>query len=766
MMKRIFFSLIFLLLCGAPAWATQITVSSFQPSYEWRYGGTTATIRVYVSTSFVSSEGVSVLASPVGGSNFYKTINCTISGTTLTVGTFTLYSTTDATPTTARYTLIFFDNKGTKRDVLWSNYQVPVSLGTTISNSQLEIYNRTAPAPPRPGFPTTDQVQQLINAVPPTVKATDAIYGISTLSVPAASSTAPKVIGLNDPRVGRVFNIAGYPYNAVCDGSTADTAAIAAANTAALLLGGAVYVPPSANGCKVGTTTISAPLVSDGGTLLGTNGLTTTITGAIIAPPIQIFRNFTGSGGVVSFAGNHYLNSVSPVWWGASGAGVADAAPAINASIVAMPATGGVVELPTGVYGILSTILVGPNVVFLGQGYQGTEIRALSGFTAAAAMIRNTSIDGTQQQVAVAGFWVNGNSHAAIGVMIEGVGQVSWVKDLTINSCTNVGLLFDGGPPASSAGYFGQNIAVNGSGHQNIVIEGPIQSVWLSGITSQGQGTGDASILVSATNGIEGRQSIQLLGVHMEMFGANSVGIDINNFNNVKVDGVNYIGATPATGDLVKIRGASTNVTIQGIRSQALLNLIKDETVTPTETIDVASHGGQYGNYSTGDSRVANQTIHSTLTVGSTVLNDTSGLVLNQTGADGFVSAGGTNGDLYVQPKDASKTVRVPTGTLAVYGAGLLVGASGTTLTQIRAYAPSLTPSSVSANTSAEQDFTVTGVTTADKVIVNGPAPTVGTGIVNVRVKSSNTVSITFGNFTSGSLTPTSGTYNIVAVRN
>jgi len=200
-MKRILLSLVFLLMLCAPAWATQITVSSFQPGLSWNYGSTQpVTLRIYVSASFVTSDGVSIVASPVGGAGFYKTITCSVVGTTLTVSSFVIPSTTDATPTTARYTFIFFQGS-TKRDVLWSNYQVPVSLGTTISNSQLEIYNRTAPAPPRPGFPTTDQVQQLINAVPPTVKMTDAIYGIGTLSVPAAISTAPKVVGNNDPRV-------------------------------------------------------------------------------------------------------------------------------------------------------------------------------------------------------------------------------------------------------------------------------------------------------------------------------------------------------------------------------------------------------------------------------------------------------------------------------------------------------------------------------------------------------------------------------------
>jgi hypothetical protein len=90
---------------------------------------------------------------------------------------------------------------------------------------------------------------------------------------------------------------------------------------------------------------------------------------------------------------------------------------------------------------------------------------------------------------------------------------------------------------------------------------------------------------------------------------------------------------------------------------------------------------------------------------------------------------------------------------------------SGTAVTKVRAFSASLTPSSVAAAISAEEAFTVSGLTTADKVIVNGPAPTAGTGIVNARVSAANTLALTFGNFTAGALTPTSGTYLIIALR-
>lgn len=76
-------------------------------------------------------------------------------------------------------------------------------------------------------------------------------------------------------------------------------------------------------------------------------------------------------------------------------------------------------------------------------------------------------------------------------------------------------------------------------------------------------------------------------------------------------------------------------------------------------------------------------------------------------------------------------------------------------------YSESLTPVSVAADTSAEQTFTVNGLVTGQAVVVNGPAPTAGTGIVNARVSATDTLALTFGNFTAAALTPAAGTYLI-----
>ena len=90
----------------------------------------------------------------------------------------------------------------------------------------------------------------------------------------------------------------------------------------------------------------------------------------------------------------------------------------------------------------------------------------------------------------------------------------------------------------------------------------------------------------------------------------------------------------------------------------------------------------------------------------------------------------------------------------------------GTAITKIVAYSTAINPASVAANTTAEQTFTVTGLATTDKVIVNKPTNTAGLGIVNVRASAADTIAITFGNFTAAAIDAASETYAIIAIRN
>lgn len=117
----------------------------------------------------------------------------------------------------------------------------------------------------------------------------------------------------------------------------------------------------------------------------------------------------------------------------------------------------------------------------------------------------------------------------------------------------------------------------------------------------------------------------------------------------------------------------------------------------------------------------------------------------------------------------------IPTAnTLTLYFLGTGTGATPTpsevyTVRTVRlnpaapllAYAQTLTPVSVAANTTAEQTFTVTGLVAATPVWVNKPSPTNGLGIVGVRVSAANTLAITYGNVTAAAIVPPAETYRI-----
>lgn len=105
------------------------------------------------------------------------------------------------------------------------------------------------------------------------------------------------------------------------------------------------------------------------------------------------------------------------------------------------------------------------------------------------------------------------------------------------------------------------------------------------------------------------------------------------------------------------------------------------------------------------------------------------------------------------------------TPALGVATATSIALGGGTAITKIVVYAATIDPASVAAATSVEQTFTVTGLTTADKVIVSKPTATAGVGIVNARVSAANTLALTFMNATAGAVDPVSEVYTVMALR-
>lgn len=83
-----------------------------------------------------------------------------------------------------------------------------------------------------------------------------------------------------------------------------------------------------------------------------------------------------------------------------------------------------------------------------------------------------------------------------------------------------------------------------------------------------------------------------------------------------------------------------------------------------------------------------------------------------------------------------------------------------------RAFDVTISPTSVSKNTTSEQTFTVTGLNTDDAVLVTKPTTQSGLGIANARVSAANTLAIAFINAGTTAITPTaSETYKVVAFK-
>lgn len=73
----------------------------------------------------------------------------------------------------------------------------------------------------------------------------------------------------------------------------------------------------------------------------------------------------------------------------------------------------------------------------------------------------------------------------------------------------------------------------------------------------------------------------------------------------------------------------------------------------------------------------------------------------------------------------------------------------------------SLEVTSVAANTTAERDFTITGLKVGDFVAVNKPSLSAGLGVSNARVKAADTLSLTFNNNTGIAIEPAAEIYTI-----
>lgn len=196
------------------------TISSFVLNPDWRYGGSTAKLRLYYSESFVDNESRPVLGGAVGSQGFYTEVNITIVANIATVALFQLITTEDSDHPNVKVSGVLYDESSAMREVLFE-WSVPsnTNIASPATFAIMEAYNdRRSPITLPVFYQTQPQVMALINAMLAALgfgPATDLIAGIVKLSIAAADPVNPKVWGHNDPLVRDALKWRGQTLDAL-----------------------------------------------------------------------------------------------------------------------------------------------------------------------------------------------------------------------------------------------------------------------------------------------------------------------------------------------------------------------------------------------------------------------------------------------------------------------------------------------------------------------------------------------------------------------
>lgn len=136
--------------------------------------GSTATLRIYYTQSFIASDNTPVVGGAVGSDEFFLEVECTIADDILTIPNFDLITTDDILSPLNVYvpvTAIIYQGS-TQRSTLFSNFIIPASLAPAASLAVLSVYNNALVITYPPNyFLTRDQIVALISNVFPAAHA-------------------------------------------------------------------------------------------------------------------------------------------------------------------------------------------------------------------------------------------------------------------------------------------------------------------------------------------------------------------------------------------------------------------------------------------------------------------------------------------------------------------------------------------------------------------------------------------------------------------
>lgn len=370
---------------------TQITIQTDQPGLAWRYGGTAATLRVYVNQTIITSTGTTLLQ----GS--YKEVPCTVSGTVITIPSFTLDSTTDSNNLYATYTAIFYDYRNVKRNTLLAEFRLDYdTMGASVSWETIRDYI-TAPQVTFFNYEAIiTLIERYFSRALPIVNAARLILGKTALSEDPVSAAFPIAVGEND-KVWTATKQTKYldSYGSTQAGLNAALADIGSVTATELKITNALTVSA--------TTSIPANILVK----FEGNGLATISSGQTLTigrmADVGNRQVFSGTGTVRFSAGA--VEAMNLYWWtGASAtAGTNRTTNAINQIIASATANGGgVMYVPQGTWTTAGDHAVCNNLIIKGDGLTTTVLKATQNgdgvFTHGAnvydVLLRDLTIDG------------------------------------------------------------------------------------------------------------------------------------------------------------------------------------------------------------------------------------------------------------------------------------------------------------------------------------------------------------------------------------
>lgn len=203
------------------------TINSQPLKPTWRYGGSTAKLRLYYPEGFIDNEDRVIVGGAVGSSGFFDEVDITIASLVPTVAQFQLVTTEDSDHPNAKVIGVLYDSTGAMRDTLFE-WSVPSNdlIASPASFATMEAYNdRRSPLNLPVFYQTQPQVIQLVNTLLAGLglgPATNLALGTVLLSIAAADPALPKVWGHNDPLVRDALKLMGIPLD-VLMATPADT---------------------------------------------------------------------------------------------------------------------------------------------------------------------------------------------------------------------------------------------------------------------------------------------------------------------------------------------------------------------------------------------------------------------------------------------------------------------------------------------------------------------------------------------------------------